>query len=124
MKLGIVGSRRRNTPEDKDLIRQRIIKLNPTSLVSGGCAKGADRFAEELAIELHLPIEIFRPKLLRPSSAPTRHDMIRAFYARNKQIAEASDYLIALVAPDRKGGTENTIGYFEDTHGQGSTEIL
>ena len=115
MKLGIVGSRRRNLPKDKELIRQKIIELKPDSLVSGGCRRGADRFAEELAIELHLPIEIFRPNL-KGNPTPTRYDMIKAFYARNRQVAAASNYLIALVAPDRKGGTEHTIGVFNRLH--------
>ena len=115
MKLGIVGSRRRNSLEDKELIRQRIIELKPDSLVSGGCSKGADRFAEELAIELDLSIEIFRPNL-KGNPTPTRYDMIKAYYARNQQVAIASDRLIALVAPDRKGGTEHTIGVFNRIH--------
>ncbi len=37
----------------------------------------------------------------------------KAYYARNKKIAENVDVLYAFVAPDRKGGTENTIGYAE-----------
>lgn len=115
MKLGIVGSRRRNSQGDKELIRQKIIELKPDSLVSGGCRRGADRFAEELAIELHLPIEIFRPNL-KGKPTPTRLDVIKANYARNQQVAEASEYLIALVALDRKGGTEHTIGVFNRLH--------
>ena len=115
MKLGIVGSRRRNSQGDKELVRQRIIELKPESLVSGGCRQGADRFAEELAIELHLPIEIFRPNL-KGNPTPTRYDMIKAFYARNRQVAATSGHLIALVAPDRKGGTEHTIGVFNRLH--------
>ena len=120
MKLGIVGSRRRNLPADKELIRWRIRALKPDMLVSGGCSKGADRFAEELAIEFHLSIEIFRPTF-RNNPIPTRHDIIIAYYERNKKIAEASDHLIALVAPDRKGGTENTINYFKKS---GKDKIL
>jgi hypothetical protein len=40
--------------------------------------------------------------------------MCNIFYRRNEEIAkEPMDYLLALVAPDRKGGTENTIKYFK-----------
>ena len=34
---------------------------------------------------------------------------INRYYERNKKIAERSDVIIAFVAPDRRGGTENTI---------------
>jgi predicted Rossmann fold nucleotide-binding protein DprA/Smf involved in DNA uptake len=36
-------------------------------------------------------------------------DTVKEYYRRNKLIAEESDILIALVAKDRKGGTEHTI---------------
>lgn len=124
MKLGIVGSRRRFTFTDMELIRCRILALKPDMIVSGGCRIGADRFAEEIATELGISIIIFRPDLKRKFPAPSRHDIISAYYARNWKIAKESDHLVALVAPDRKGGTENTITYFEKL-GKGKTlEIL
>jgi len=113
MKLGIVGSRRRNLPADKELIRNRIRTIIPDMIISGGCPKGADRFAEELAVELGISITIFRPNFEGFRSTATRIDYIKAYYERNKKIAEASNYLVALVASDRKGGTENTIKHFK-----------
>ena len=124
MKLGIVGSRKRNSLKDKELIRQRIIALKPDMIVSGGCPKGADKFAEELSVELSIPIEIFRPDLRSKPGILTRYDVIAAYYARNRKIAENADYLIALVALDRKGGTENTICHFKEIHGEYDCEIL
>ena len=114
MKLGIVGSRSRNTLNDKDLIRKKILKLKPKELVSGGCMKGADRFAEELHTELDIDIRIFFPNLPFKGSgkSPEYYEMVEAYYARNKEIADHSDMLIALVSKDRKGGTENTIKHF------------
>jgi len=109
IKLGIVGSRRRISADDKELIKQQIIKLKPAELVSGGCKKGADKFAEELSKELSIPMKIFLPKLTRDMEYYKR---VNAYYARNKEIANYSDILIAVVAPDRKGGTENTIKHF------------
>lgn len=123
MKLGIVGSRQRNSLEDKKIIKERILELKPSMLISGGCAVGADKFAEDFAEELGIPITIFYPKLIRDKTYP-QQDIVKAMYARNKQIALESDYLIALVAPDRKGGTENTIHYFKERGVSTSWEIL
>jgi len=111
MKLGIVGSRQRNSMADKGILMKRVLDLKPGMIVSGGCKKGADKFAEEIAETLGIPITIFYPK-----TGNARHmgDVVRAYYARNKLIAQNSDHLIALVAPDRKGGTENTIKYFKN----------
>ena len=112
MKLGIVGSRRRHSFEDGQIIKRRILELNPSMLISGGCTLGADKFAELFALELGIPITIFYPKLGKERWTIPHQDVVKAMYARNKQIAYESDYLIALVAPDRRGGTENTIEYF------------
>lgn len=113
MKLGIVGSRQRTKIEDLQILRKRVRELKPTRIISGGCPTGADAFAEQIAREIGIPILIHYPKLdsLRTY---TRRQVIEAMYARNKLIAIGSDYLIALVASDRKGGTENTIKYFTE----------
>jgi predicted Rossmann fold nucleotide-binding protein DprA/Smf involved in DNA uptake len=37
------------------------------------------------------------------------HEQVKAFYARNRLIAEDADILLAMAAPDRKGGTENAL---------------
>ena len=112
MKLGIVGSRRRNDAKDFSLLLKRVLDLQPELIVSGGCSKGADRFAEDIAKRLGIPILIYYPKL-RQTSNYAYHEIVKANYARNELIAKNSDHLIALVAPDRKGGTENTIQHFK-----------
>ena len=108
--LGIIGSRRRNSPEDKELVRKALLMLIDTEgrpvLISGGCPKGADRFAEELAKELNLDIIIHYPDL---SGCVTKNDFRREYYRRNLLVAANADVLIACVASDRKGGTEHTI---------------
>jgi predicted Rossmann fold nucleotide-binding protein DprA/Smf involved in DNA uptake len=112
MHIGIVGSRRRNTPTDKALVKEKVLdfmKSNEVAIVSGGCKLGADRFAEEIADELNLLIIIFHPKLI---GVRNRMEYAKAAYARNKLIAQKADVLIACVASDRKGGTENTIKEF------------
>lgn len=130
-KIGIVGSRRRDTPEDKDKIRQTLLRIIGNAcqmncvidrdikenfvIVSGGCPKGADKFAEELNDELGFPNKpiIHYPDKSKLDPVLMRKNPRAAFavinYARNTLIAEDSDILIACVAPDRKGGTEDTI---------------
>ena len=108
MILGIVGSRRRNTTKDKELIRKKILELQPSEITSGGCSRGADRFAEELAKDMNIPTTIFKPHI---EEGMKYYQMVKAYYNRNKKIAEHCDVLLAQVAKDRKGGTENTINY-------------
>ena len=110
MKLGIVGSRRRATGKDLILIKKRVEKLQPEMIISGGCSEGADHFAEMIARGLGIPITIYHPKL---EGIKGYHEVVKAMYARNLLIAQNSDHLIALVAPDRKGGTEDTIKHFK-----------
>lgn len=115
MKLGIVGSRRRAEPADRQILVGRVRELNPSMIISGGCSGGADLFAEEIARNLGIPITIYYPKL-DSTKRYQYHEIVKANYARNKLIAQNSDRLIALVAPDRKGGTEHTIGLFNRFH--------
>lgn len=114
MKVGVVGSRRRNTPRDKEILRRVLINIKENTpreviLVSGGCPEGADKFAEELAEEMHLQIIVHKPDKSMLPENPKRWHFAQMNYARNTLIAEDSDMLLALVAEDRKGGTEDTI---------------
>ena len=118
MNIGIIGSRRRNTPQDKSQVELALLDLfieqanNVFTIVSGGCPKGGDRFAEELAALYKIPAIIHYPdKSLLPPN-PQRWHFAEINYARNSLIARDSDILIALVADDRKGGTEDTIKHF------------
>jgi hypothetical protein len=118
VKLGVVGSRRRNTPADKELIRKillhRIAKGDSLHLVSGGCPKGADRFAEELAEELKLSISVHLPDESSLPSNPQYFDYVQMYFARNTLIAQECNILLALPADDRRGGTEDTIRKAQD----------
>jgi len=117
-KIGIVGSRRRNTQEDKDKIRKALVFLlgegKLLHLVSGGCPKGADKFAEELAEELKLSISIHYPDKEKLPSNPEYYHYVQMYYDRNTLIAEECDVLLALAADDRRGGTEDTIKKVEN----------
>jgi predicted Rossmann-fold nucleotide-binding protein len=103
MKYGVVGSRRRL---DKDSVESFIASLSLNDVVvSGGC-RGVDSWAEEAAKVRGIEVIIFKPAF---ENCKNRLDIISAYYHRNKKIAEHCDVLVAFVAPDRKGGTENTI---------------
>jgi len=98
-----VGSRRRT---DRASVEQAVAELpSDTIVVSGGC-RGVDTWAVEAARRRGLGIAVIRPNL---SGAQHRGQVVQAYYDRNAVVAEQSDRLIAFVAPDRKGGTENTI---------------
>lgn len=104
--IGIIGSRRRNETDDYLLVEKAFFKIYKPGdwIVSGGCSKGGDRFAEMIAKSCGIPILIFYPAWKTLGRG--------AGFARNSQIAYHSDVLIACVASDRTGGTENAIGQF------------
>jgi len=110
--IGIIGSRRRNSQTDFELVKTVLLKLIEKEklkdgefiLCSGGCPKGGDRFAEQLAKDYGLSILIHYPNWNKYGRG--------AGFVRNTKIADDSDFLIACVAEDRKGGTENTISKF------------
>ena len=103
MKIGIIGSRRRDTSEDYQKVLNKFWEINDgnTILISGGCPKGGDKFAEIIAKEYHIPINIYYADWKKYGKS--------AGFIRNTYIAEDSDILIACVAKDRTGGTEDTI---------------
>lgn len=104
--IGIIGSRRRNSNEDFSAIHTRFLEIyNPGDIiVSGGCPKGGDRFAETIADLYNIPIMIFRANWNRFGRG--------AGFVRNTDIARESCELIACVTADRTGGTEDTVKKF------------
>ena len=101
--IGIVGSRRRATPKDYGKVVETFGKVYIAGdrIVSGGCPKGGDHFAEMIAKQMGLTITIHYPDW--------EHNGKAAGFIRNTKIAEDCDVLIALAASDRTGGTEDTI---------------
>lgn len=104
--IGIVGSRRRDSDEDFSLMVtafQAVREHYPAvRVVSGGCPKGGDRFAEIIARQFGLTITIHYPDWNGPAGRG-------AGFVRNTKIAQDCDVLLAMVAPDRAGGTEDTV---------------
>lgn len=101
--IGIVGSRRRDEPIDFVAVMTAFDKLytKGDAIVSGGCPKGGDHFAERIAKERGITITIHYPDWNTHGKG--------AGFERNTRIAEDADVLIACVAADRTGGTEDTV---------------
>jgi predicted Rossmann fold nucleotide-binding protein DprA/Smf involved in DNA uptake len=106
--IGIIGSRRRNTKDDFQLLRKIFYAIYEAGdkIVSGHCPKGGDAMAEVIANELGLTEE--NGKLILHLPEWDKYGK-GAGFVRNTYIAEDADILIAIVAADRKGGTEDTI---------------
>lgn len=105
--IGIVGSRRRDGLADLAKTERafKSIYQEGDTIVSGGCPQGGDRFAEILAKQFKVPIKIHKAEW----SVYGRG----AGFRRNQYIADDADILIAVVADDRTGGTEDTIKKFK-----------
>lgn len=119
IKVGVVGSRRRDSDEDFKLIYsygysllKKARKANAELIfVSGGCKQGADRFIKSFCEHNNVQLIEHLPKIKDNS---IYIETVEAYYARNKLIAQDSNFIIAMVAPDRTGGTENTIKYTKE----------
>lgn len=113
--IGIVGSRRRDSPEDLEACRKVFLSTyeKGDTIVSGGCRLGGDRFAEIFAKQYNIPIKIHYPDKSKLDPVKMQKSPRWAYaeinYARNTLIARDSDILICVVASDRRGGTEDTI---------------
>jgi SLOG family YspA-like protein len=103
MRIGIVGSRRR---ADRAAVEACIAELAPDTFVVTGGARGPDRWAEQAARARGLGVVVHKPDL---GGASTRWQATKRYYARNQAIVDDSDRIVAFVAPDRTGGTEDTI---------------
>lgn len=103
MRVAIVGSRRyANRSEVEDAVN----RLGDNDIViSGGCA-GVDTWAVIKAKARGLKTEVYLPKL---KTRMTKWEATQAYYARNEEVVRRSEIVLAYVAGDRKGGTENTI---------------
>jgi hypothetical protein len=116
--IGIVGSRRRDTKEDMQLLYGafRAWYEPGDTIVSGGCPRGADNWAEELA-------RLYGTTIIIHHADWSTHGKA-AGPIRNKKIAHDADILIAVVAEDRKGGTESTIRFFKEASVTGKAQLI
>jgi hypothetical protein len=116
--IGIVGSRRRRSTKDYLAVLDAFCSVydQGDEIVSGGCLTGADHFAEQIARTMEVPIKIYH--------APWKKRGRTAGLWRNTFIALDSRILIACVAPDRTGGTEDTIHKFESEHPGSQSRLI
>lgn len=98
MKLAIVGSR--DFPRLAD-VRDFVLKLAPGTIVVSGGAPGVDRAAQEAAEARGLQVLVFRADWDRLGKA--------AGPARNTQIVEACDHLVAFMRAGGSPGTADSI---------------
>ena len=123
MKIGIVGSRRY---ENRKRIKDFIFKLKQkkgvdTTIVSGGCKDGADRYAKKYALELGLQYEEYPPfhevhnmYCTIPESLYSKPYSVKNFFARNKIIAGTCDMVVGFIPKGvESNGTISTIKYAE-----------
>ena len=105
--IGIIGTRRRNSNDAYRKVRDEFINHYKEEdwICSGGCPKGGDRFAEMIAQEFGVPIIIFYPNWKKYGKNAT--------FIRNSEVAKKSDIIIACVAYDRTGGTEDTLKKYD-----------
>lgn len=117
--IGIVGSRRRSKVDDywKTLDAFRKTYQDGDQIVSGGCPSGGDYFAEKIAKGEQVPITTHYAKWKKNGKA--------AGFIRNGDIAKQANVLIACVAEDRTGGTEDTIiKFLKDCGGLTETQAI
>lgn len=104
--IGIIGTRKKNELVDFMNILEVFNEVyeDGDHIVSGGCSKGGDRFAEMIAKEKQIPIKIHYARWNKYGKS--------AGFIRNQDIADDADVLIACITADRTGGTEDTIKKF------------
>ena len=98
LKVAIIGSRKY---ENRQKIKQFVFHLKnkygtDTTIISGGCAQGADKYAKKYALELGLQY-----------GKPYK---VSNFFKRNKQIAIFSDVIVAFIPElDPANGSRYTL---------------
>ena len=115
-KIAIIGTRRRDTSVAKKLIEAQFWQIyeDGSWIISGGCQKGGDRFAEVIAKANGIPILTIYPNYKKFKQGAT--------FIRNGDVAKNADYVIACVMDQedgleavlarKKGGTEDTLRKF------------
>ena len=127
-KIAVVGTRRRDTSSAFSLVEKQFYEIYEEGdwIVSGGCGKGGDRFAEVIAKRDGVPVLTIYPNYKRyKRGAPT---------VRNGPVAEISDVVVACVMhPEegleevlkrKKGGTEDMLKKFVKAHPEGKVYLV
>jgi predicted Rossmann-fold nucleotide-binding protein len=121
MKIAIVGSRRY---ENKRKIKELIYSLQQKfkkdlTIISGGCKSGADKYTKKFALEADVKYVEYLPAhenkslfCVLPASYYGKSYSVKNYFARNKQIAKASDIIIGMIPNSIvSNGTQSTLDY-------------
>lgn len=114
-RIAVVGNR---DFRDRNVVTRVLDRLvQPGDVLVSGGARGPDTWAEEYARAHGLAMKVF-PALWKDLSHPdadirkrldgSKYDA-RAGYRRNQFVVDAAEVVLAFVADDRNGGTEDTI---------------
>ena len=116
-RIGIIGSRRRTSANDFNACSEAFMHIYQHGdwIVSGGCKTGGDEFAHRLHKKHCTPYLEF------PANWPRYRN--GAGFIRNTDIAEHSDYLIAVLEDDT-GGAYDTVKKFRKKFEDKDGEIL
>jgi len=116
--IGIIGTRRRDANSDFKLVEKKFLEIYKEGdwICSGKCGKGGDRFAILLKDKYCVPYLEFPANWKKHGN--------NAGHIRNTPIANHSDILIACVAIDRTGGTEDTIRKFNQKVTIGEVHLI
>lgn len=117
-KIIIIGSRSRDTEEDFKVVYDEFKKWYKDGdiIISGGCPKGGDRFAEVIAGRLGMTenngkLIIHRP--IKPPKGSPKYIWAKVFYDRNTIVAkEAEDDTVTIACISKTktgGGTGDTL---------------
>jgi len=101
--VAIVGSRRRT---DRETVDRLVAQLPAETVIISGGAAGPDSWAEEAARKYGRNMHVIHPDL---GDARSQGQRTRRYHARNQRIVDWADEMFALVAADRRGGTEDVI---------------
>ena len=127
-KIAVVGTRKRNAGLDRKAVREKFFEVYERGdwIVSGGCSKGGDRFAAEIAKKTGIPILTLYPDYERYGRG--------APIVRNGPVAEMSDTVVACVVnPEdglqevlkrKEGGTEDMLRKFVKFYPEGEVYLV
>jgi len=115
-KIIIIGSRRRNNDSDYHQVYNEFKKWydNGDIIISGGCPKGGDRFAEIIARKMNITesngqLIIHRPDpSKKPENGSPKHKWAQWFYERNTVVAKESEPDTVVIAWNRRYFKKNT----------------
>lgn len=117
--IGIIGTRKRDSIVDFLKVARvfEYLYYPGDLIVSGGCKRGGDRFAEILADIVRIEPTLYLPDESKlDTSLNYKAAYAKICYERDKLIARHSDELIACVSPERTGGTEYTLKRWKKLH--------